>query len=804
MLRCPHRERQPGVAPDQEACQGSDGRLRYFAVHSTPTPTPPRRPLPTPGQFDRAGCAIALFVVLPVLGLCAELATGMLGEFHTVFPSPWHKLLVAGAVFANVLLHLQPRWLDVRPALAATLLGYVSATALLYAVVFLPAFPLLVAAVFLAGLGLLAAAPYWVCAGLFVLWQRHLRRPGPRPASHWLLLTGAATAAVLASFAGQADDPNQAHSLAELAQARRSLAPSELGPLLTACREAPLGPQLAACERGFGFGHGTLHNRAPGRFWFTVPATQELRTWVDAVELRGAFHLAHGFDWRNEQSPHPGGLQWSASRYEATVEPDAALAVVDWHVEVRSNADRNQEAEFAIQLPPGGAATGLSLWIAGTERPAAFASAERTTKAYEAVVATMRDPALLTEVGPERLHLRLFPVSRTLPPMRARVRFVVPLQLGEGDQHLHLPTVRGKDLPLAQPGHTVSVAIGDDRLSGVWTDATLRRPLPIPAGAKVAGCTDARGALVQRLEPIATAADTAAEATAVVVVEASRSIGRAMPQLSKLLDAMPPTTLCTVLVASGEHFTQRSDRAAAPELRAWLDQQPNVGGVDPRPALRAALDLARGGSGRVLWLHGDCPRVAEPWGPNTDRRGEVLAVALTDGVHVVRDDPAFAGLVRDATSGATPDERLHHLGRLLARGGPSPGGFADDRRQRRFERSDQLPTGITPASDHLARLWAASTARDLVASGDPTAGKQLAASYRLVTAGVGAVVLESADQYAAHGLDPGAPIGFEPPGSAGGAPVPEPGTLLLVGSGLLAALGWRRRSGRRQTASTAE
>ncbi len=766
---------------------------------------PPQRPLPTPGQFDRAGCAIALFVVLPVLGLCAELATGMLGEFHTVFPSPWHKLLVAGAVSANVLLHLQPRWLDARPALAATLLGYVSATALVYAVVFAPALRLLVAAVFFAGLGLLATAPYWVCVGLFVLWSRFLRRAGPRPAGHWLLLTGAATAAVLALLAEQAEDPNRANHLAELAQARRSLAPAELEPLLAACREAPLGPQLAACEHGFGGHREAWHNPEPNRFWFATTTPKVHHAWIDPIELRGAFHLAHGFDWRNEQSPHPGGLQWSASRYEATVEPDAALAVVDWHVEVRSKSDRNQEAEFAIQLPPGGAATGLSLWIAGTERPAAFASAERTTKAYETIVASLRDPALLTEVGPGRLHLRLFPVSRMLPPMQARVRFVVPLQLGERDQHLHLPTVRGKDLPLTQPGHIVSVAIGEDRLGGVWTDATLRRPLPIPAGAKVAGCSDARGSLVQRLEPIATAADTAdAKTAAIVVVEASRSMGRAMPQLSKFLDALPPTTLCTVLVAAGEHFTQRSDRADAPDLRAWLDQQPNVGGVDPRPALRAALDLARNGSGRVLWLHGDCPRVAEPWGPNTDRQGQVLAVALTDGVHVVRDDPAFAGLVRDATFGVTADERLHHLGQLLARGGPSPSGFVDDRWQRRFERPDQLPAGIPTASDHLARLWAAGTARDLVAGGDATAGKQLAASYRLVTAGVGAVVLESAGQYAAHGLDPGAPIGFEPPGSAGGAPVPEPGTLLLVGSGLLAALGWRRRPGRRRAALATE
>ena len=58
--------------------------------------------------------------------------------------------------------------------------------------------------------------------------------------------------------------------------------------------------------------------------------------------------------------------------------------------------------------------------------------------------------------------------------------------------------------------------------------------------------------------------------------------------------------------------------------------------------------------------------------------------------------------------------------------------------------------------------------------------------------GVGAVVLERPEQYAAAGLDPGAEIGREPAGPIGSGPVPEPSTFVLLASGL-AAVWWLRR-----------
>ena len=74
--------------------------------------------------------------------------------------------------------------------------------------------------------------------------------------------------------------------------------------------------------------------------------------------------------------------------------------------------------------------------------------------------------------------------------------------------------------------------------------------------------------------------------------------------------------------------------------------------------------------------------------------------------------------------------------------------------------------------------------------GERDTATRLAQKYRLVTAGAGAVVLETAEQYAQAGLEPAAPAGYVPPGTPSGNPVPEPETWLLVASGLL--LAWLR------------
>lgn len=725
-----------------------------------------------------AGCAGFVFGFLPLLGLSAELATGMLSEFHCLFPTMAHKVVVSAAVLANFILHLRHDLVAKWPLLRAALLGLATGMTLLYSVVHARVIGLILAALFLALLGILAAAPFWALLGLPRLWLRAAadrRQHGWR----WWLVTLSMTIApvvwsILHDARVEAPDP----SLELYALARRDLttAPAELEALRGAVHAAPLAPQLAACRTGI-WEHEPHIGTDPSQYWFLASAVTPLA--IDAIELRAAFHLAHGADWTQFDPARRQTLRWQASQFEVAVEQDAALAVVDWRATVHSTTSTNQEAQFTITLPKGGVADGLSLLLTGEERPAAFGSTERTTRAFETTVRKLRDPALLTEVAPGQLRLRLFPVTASGPPMQVHVRFTLPLELGTEANRLRLPELWCEHASLERPGHDVTVRVGAQELTGVWPDAVLREGMPI-----------VRGTVEQQLVELPTQAPPE---SVVVVLEASRSVREQVPQLSRLLDCFPNHARCQVCVAVGEGVTTMSGTAADQSLRAWLDALPTFGGVDPRRALREAMQLAKRADRVVYWLHGACARLDNQ--PSTTLPADVLvlATALSHEVHRLRDSEAFSGQLHNASCGKDANERLRNLAAFVARGADPSGWSINDRRARNWARLT-APPATASGQPAVARLWAAQHARALAAAGADQAASELAARYRLVTAGVGAVVLETGEQYAAEKLSPGAPIGFEPPGSAGSFPVPEPSSLLWFVGGLLVLLSITRKS----------
>jgi hypothetical protein len=94
----------------------------------------------------------------------------------------------------------------------------------------------------------------------------------------------------------------------------------------------------------------------------------------------------------------------------------------------------------------------------------------------------------------------------------------------------------------------------------------------------------------------------------------------------------------------------------------------------------------------------------------------------------------------------------------------------------------------TKVWDHLARLWAASAAEGSGSQLTDAARAELAARYQLVTLFSGAVVLETQQQYADHGLTPA--DGSATPKVPN---VPEPSTSLLVMLATAAAMLRRKR-----------
>lgn len=794
--------------------------MQSEGIAASPTGLPPalRRVVST--------SAIVFFAVLPLLGLASEIVTGTLSPWLGLFPTWWHVAAVVAAITLNLWLHVvrgrAAKWLPAR----ATAMAFVAGMALLYAIAEMPALPLMVFAVLFFGLGLLAAAPYFVCLGFLRLVPDLVARwrDSERGALTLLacLAVGLLPAVGLGLYSQTAVTAHEATALGQLRHAMAAPAPAAvIEERAVAVRAGDRAVQRGLCTFGdedrddddwfFALSRGSKEpfaHLASGRdFWFHRKlAAHRLRLATEGARL--AFHRAHGEGWDDAQPPRAqdgwdGGasIEWQASRFTITAEPAAAIARVDWEIEVDAAARWPVEARFDVRLPSGAVVSSLSSWIADEERPAAFAGAGDVQAAYDQVVRKQRDPVLVRERAPGSVQMLLFPLSKELPPMRVRVGFTVPLRwLGEratlclpqvvghncrgGEVDEHLVRFDGEALP--RPPHAVGRELGE--------------PIDVPRIVGTVHTRDADGILVQQL----TARPRVATPPAfVVVIEASASMTRAVLRTDEMLAAFPRGVPCVLFVAHGDAFVQHDGGSGAAELGAFVREQPCTGGVDATGALRAAIAAAKQrGVARVYWLHGTAATRHFAAELPRDADVEIVAFAVRTGRHAGVEEAAKRGtLVEVPRHGDSAEAMVSALAEFVAFAPPGGDHEVGDH-ARVFDRALVPPTGSVEVSDQIARLWAARRARGAVREGDAVAGAQLAARFRVATAGVGAVVLETKADYDRHGLDPGAEIGREPMGPVGSGPVPEPSTLVLLGGGLL-ALAWRQRQRQRSRRAAA-
>ena len=116
------------------------------------------------------------------------------------------------------------------------------------------------------------------------------------------------------------------------------------------------------------------------------------------------------------------GLELAESAFHVTLEPDAAIGYVEWTLEFRNSAVRENEARVLIKLPAGGVVSRVSGWVNGEEREAAFGRREQVLIAYWGVVEKKRDPLLVTTLDRDRVLVQCYPVSPDGGRMKARNR----------------------------------------------------------------------------------------------------------------------------------------------------------------------------------------------------------------------------------------------------------------------------------------------------------------------------------------------------------------------------------------------
>ncbi len=780
---------------------------------ATVAAAPGRRERPWPVTAAR----VVLFVTLPVLGVFSELVTGALETLLVMFPTPWHTAAVLAAVLLNIPLQLGHwRSANALPWRAAVT-GYVAGMALLYALVEAPAVPMIVVFLFFL-LGWLAAAPYFVLLGLVrvvedlnACWRTSGR-------GIWQLAVTVAIFAVLPPLLAVCDFRSMKRDVVDLIQLSKAMQQAVHSPaeaqrvedLAERVRGGDLEIQRRACAGVLPWLDAVdsmprLGSHAWGGesrdFWFR----KRFAPVIAAEAASVAFHRAHGrgwqegfAGWQNEVSewwPNEVSLEWVSSEITAHVDAEAAIAKVDWQIQITQQSRGLGEARMEFVLPPGSVASSLSLWVDGQERPAAFASGDVVQKAYSTVVAKRRDPALLQEIGPQRVRLLVFPVVKDQPPMRVRVGFTVPLRMRQNHSELWLPQVGDHNFGRrVVAGHRLHVGGVFAPWDLTFEAAGPHEAMAVPWQPCIAVGKDADGLVVQSVvarEP------WPAPQSIVLVLDASASMAKTLPDASLLLQAFPAGTSCVTFVARGEDFGRFEGTTDGPELAQWLRSQPLRGGVDARLALAAALDESRARRGApIYWLHGGAAELHyQPW--PTPLPGErVFALAVSSAGNVLFEPRSALRdwLVEVPRYGSGPRQIVDSLAEFV-RYGPAGEGQDAGEFRRVLVRATTPPAGSFPVSDQVARLWALREATAQRGRGDAASAQQLAARYRLVTAGTGAVVLETKDQYQANDLDPGAALGREPDLPIGSWPVPEPGSAILLAVGLLALLLWRRRSG---------
>jgi hypothetical protein len=493
-------------------------------------------------------------------------------------------------------------------------------------------------------------------------------------------------------------------------------------------------------------------------------------------------------------------LDLSESRFDGHVDAASRIGYGEWTMVFKNSSNQVKEARCQVKLPAGGRVSRLTLWVNGEPREAAFSSVSKVKAAYKAVaVVQRRDPVLVNVVGPDTIMVQCFPVPAN-GQMKIRFGVSAPLENGRWE----LPHVVERNFGLAEnlenavwlqgncefslsgsgkpqdsiadgTGRSLSATLGK---SGLMCPGTALCTASLPETPPVVWCEDRFAKPEERFlvrEP--TTAPCPAANKIVVIIDGSAALSQARAWIVSALGKQSGAGL--ILLLADDH----ARRVTLEELEAY----PFSGGRDNEPALREGIRLARESGAPIVWIHGpQAVGLSQP---------EALLQQIERGSirPVIHEIEAVAGPNRLA-------EAIYRTGcikrgpLLLAR----EQDFSQFLKNLRTEHQESGWTWKRSATlenlpgtkvwDHLARLWAASAAEKSSSPMPDAARSELAARYQLVTLFSGAVVLETQQQYAEHGLTPA--DGSATPQVPN---VPEPSTSLLVILATAAAMLRRKR-----------
>jgi hypothetical protein len=460
---------------------------------------------------------------------------------------------------------------------------------------------------------------------------------------------------------------------------------------------------------------------------------------------------------------------------------DDGVAYLEWTLEFSNDSSREREVRLQIALPPKSVTSRATLWIKGEEREAAFAGRVQATDAYQSVVQRQRDPLLVTTRGADRLQAQAFPLPPNGGTIKFRLGITAPLEILNKDQvRLVLPAIVNRNFVIGSkvthmiwveseqllqttlPDAEMQTVTGSGyRITATLDDAALTQSRPVifaqssdwPAKrwAQIDGQTPVVQSVISRTrEPVD---------GLMIVVDGSANAERSVPAISSALEHIPAWARVGMIIAG--------ERASVVPIDEWtplhreklietMSSHDFVGGQDNMPALARALrELEPYENGELLWIHLPQPidfkGSSAAFGQTLTRLSRLPRTALYSlrtGPNVLLGNGDWELLSRTVSR---VDGPAHDLAAYFSATLSTTPQYEYVRQS--GPEVESLPEG----SNHIARLWARDEIRDLLKRKPDNYRDRaiaIAASYQLVTAISGAVVLENASQYEENDLNP--------------------------------------------------
>lgn len=773
------------------------------------------------------GKLFAFGVVIPLLVTLFEMLSGFCaGVFFNPVPTAFHGLLLLSVPLLN-------GWLLTRGRIAGShsqgiAAGFVLVVSGFYALLFLPLMPLSVLALAFFGMGLLSLAPFLA----FVSAWRLSKRSQAAAAQPWRYRRGMKTglaSALLLLLVLEAPGLWTRYQLSrasseDVAVAKRGLASLRTfhseDTLLKACYEGNSGASMATDISGwieggwkipammFGAGNWERKDSMKSRELFFRATGKPFNAMkppkLSSGGIRGGrggqnfddfeFDAALGGD---DVSMRLKYLDLAESRFDGHVDTVSRIGYGEWTMVFENTSGQAKEARCQVRLPKGGKVSRLTLWVNGEPREAAFSSVSKVKAAYRSVAVVQRlDPVLVTMAGPDTVMVQCFPVPAN-GEMKIRLGITSPLEAGRWV----LPRVvernfgikEGAESALWIQADAAFEFSGADGLAGSTKDgagysANALRDLGGDLGRLLAvrfqglegipetvWCEDpfaeeGSGFLGRRME----ITERPAVGKLVLVVDGSASMESAGPDLAWMLQEHFSGRDLEIIIA--DDGVRKTDAAGLASFRF-------SGGRDNEAALRAAVSRAKeAGNGAVVWIHG--PQAVKLSAGESlmqllergTHRPEIHDIEMIPGPNRLSDELGKEGFLKRGPTLFDPPADLRGFLQGLLEGGEeiSPAW-----------RRAQAAEGLEGKRvwDQLARSWAME-----ISESEDAGRAMIAAKYQLVTPVSGAVVLETMEQFASHGLEPV---------DASAAPsipaIPEPSGVALVAIAAMAALLRRRR-----------